>query len=150
MDEVIAKNRAQLDAYDVELQTEIREEKEKIARLRRQVKLNQLARAKLLRALAGIPERPHRKDRSAEAAVATETTAEADAAVAAASSSDDSAGGGGADYVFGAMNIGKEVGLTPDQVYNWHRNGYFGDAVWNVGPKTLAGKISKLRNLGPR
>jgi hypothetical protein len=115
------------NADSAALQAAISETKEKLAQLRRQKKLADLAFAKQLRAQAGIPEKSHHKNHPIEAAPSE-----------------------GEGYAFGARAIGKITGQTPGQVYYWFKCGYFKDAVWAPGPKSLVGSISKLRNLGPR
>jgi hypothetical protein len=108
------------------LQAAISEAKEQLAKLRRQKKLADLARAKQLRAAAGIPEKSHHKDHPAEQPSGNE------------------------GYAHGARAIGRVTSQTPGQVYYWHKCGYYGDAVWSAGPKSLIGNIAKLRDLGPR
>ena len=107
------------------LQVELQQAKARLAELRRQKKLADLARARQQRTQAGIPEKSHVKTHQP-----VETS--------------------GGDYAFGARAIAKVTGQRVDQVYYWHKTGMYGDAVWAAGPKSLVGSIPKLRNLGPR
>jgi hypothetical protein len=112
------------------LQEQIQRTKERLAELRREKKLADLTRARELRKLQGIPEKSHHKT----PAPATEAS--------------------DSDYVFGAANIGKELGQTAGQVYYFQQRGAYVDvngdpAVVKLGPRTLMGYRSRLRNLRP-
>jgi hypothetical protein len=108
------------------LQAELQQTKQRLAELRRARKLALLARAKERRQQSGVPEKSHTKEHHPP---------------------DPSAEG---DYAYGAIAIGKITKQTRAQVYYWHNNGMYGNAVWKAGAKSLVGRISKLRNLGPQ
>jgi hypothetical protein len=102
---------------------------------RRQKKAADLKAARAQRKAAGIPEKSHHKQHAPESKpeLKGESKGELEGA-----------------YVFGARAIGRVTGQTRGQVYYWHAQGMFGDAVWAAGAKSLVGNIQKLRNLSPR
>jgi hypothetical protein len=51
------------------------------------------------------------------------------------------------DAVWGAENIGKEIGRTAEQVYYLYRIGALAGAVTKLGRKTFVGSRRELRNL---
>jgi len=52
------------------------------------------------------------------------------------------------NLAWGAAAIGRVVNRTPEQVRRLHQSGFFGNAVWKAGHRTLVGSIPRLRNLG--
>jgi hypothetical protein len=107
---------------DAELQAELEQTATRLAELRREKKLRDLKRSKERRAAQGARKPPAKPPDSPP----------------------------GTDYAYGVAAIGRETGQKPNSVYYTFANGGYGDAVWKLGPRTLVGRISKLRNLGPR
>jgi hypothetical protein len=52
-----------------------------------------------------------------------------------------------ADAVWGAENIGREIGRTAAQVYYLYREGHLDGAVTKLGPKTYVASRRKLQAL---
>jgi hypothetical protein len=52
------------------------------------------------------------------------------------------------NLVWGAAAIGRVVNRTPEQVRRLHQLGFFGNAVWKAGHRTLVGSVPKLKSLG--
>jgi hypothetical protein len=51
------------------------------------------------------------------------------------------------DFAWHAEGIGAVINKPPSQVYYLYEQGLLGDAVVKLGPKTLLGSKSRLRNL---
>ena len=52
------------------------------------------------------------------------------------------------NLVWGAEAIGRVINRKPEQVRRLHQLGFFGNAVWKAGHRTLVGSLPRLRNLG--
>jgi hypothetical protein len=52
-----------------------------------------------------------------------------------------------AALAWGSAAIGKIIGRSPLQVQKLYAAGFFGDAVWKYGHRSMVGNIARLRNL---
>jgi hypothetical protein len=150
------------DSRNDSRQDEIRQLKERLAELRRQEKLDALARSKQRRAQLALVRKSHRQEwkeqqkrqehqehqeRQTEvSAVPAPAAPVAPTPVTPVASTSPTE----SPYAYGARAIGRITGQSPSTVYYWASRGMYGTAVWSAGPKTLMGDVAKLKNLSAR